>query len=226
MRFTLEYFCSLIDNTLLSPDTTKDQLIAFLDKSRQYPFAAVCVNSCNVALAHHQLKDTNIKICSVIGFPLGAMSIEAKAFEAKKAVEDGVLEIDMVLNIGRLKDKDNNYIVDEVNAVADVCKNIPLKVIIETCLLTKQEMVYASSILMQTKAAFIKTSTGFSKAGAQAEDVALIKSTVNEKLKIKASGGIKTIQQVKAFIQAGADRIGTSSGFEMAKQLENLLEKD
>ncbi len=221
----LKHFCGLIDNTLLNPDTTKEELIDFLNKSRQFPFASVCVNSCNVELAYQHLKNTNIKVCSVIGFPLGAMIVEAKAFEAKKAIEHGAREIDMVLNIGRLKDNDTNYIIDEVNAVADVCKDIPLKVIIETCLLTKQEIISACSILMQSKAAFIKTSTGFSKSGAQLEDVALIKSIVNGRLKIKASGGIRTIQQVKAFVDAGADRIGTSSGFQMAEELQGALEK-
>ena len=178
----------------------------------------MCVNSCHAALAAQQLKNTDVKTCCVVGFPLGAMSSEAKAFEAKKAARDGALEIDMVINIGYLKDKAYDKVKDDIAGVVGAVKDKAIvKVIIETCLLTKEEKIIACRLAVEAGAAFVKTSTGFSKGGASVEDIRLMRSVVGNRAGVKASGGIRNYKTAISMLQAGADRIGASSTVEIVK---------
>ena len=209
-----------IEHTLLKQDATKEGLIKLFEEAKQYKFLGVCVNSANVALAKEYLKGSEVKIVTVVGFPLGACLSEVKAFEAKKAVELGADEVDMVINVQSIKDKDYNYTQKDIETVKHACPNTPLKVIIETDLLTKEEIVKAYEIIVKAGADFAKTSTGFVKngIGAQVEDVELMKKTLEgTHVKIKASGGIKTREQALALIKAGASRLGTSSGVSLLK---------
>ena len=208
---------SQIDHTLLKADATRDQIRRICAEAREYRFASVCVNSCHAALVTKELQGSGVKTCCVVGFPLGAMQTTAKALEAKEAVRDGASEIDMVINVGALKEGDTAYVTEDIAAVVDAVKkasgsNAIVKVIIETCLLTDREKVTACECAEKAGAAFVKTSTGFSTGGATTEDVALMKKTVGDRLKVKASGGIRTHADALAMIKAGADRIGASSG--------------
>ena len=208
---------SQIDHTLLKADATRDQIRRICAEAREYRFASVCVNSCHAALVTKELQGSGVKTCCVVGFPLGAMQTTAKALEAKDAVRDGASEIDMVINVGALKEGDTAYVTDDIAAVVDAVKKASggsgiVKVIIETCLLTDDEKVTACKCAEKAGAAFVKTSTGFSTGGATAEDVALMKKTVGDRLKVKASGGIRTHADALKMIEAGADRIGASSG--------------
>ena len=206
-----------IDHTLLKADATKDRIIKLCAEAKEYDFMSVCVNTCNVSLCKEELKDSDVKVCSVIGFPLGQMSTVAKVAETKDAIANGADEIDMVLNIGRLKDKDYDYVTNEIRAIKQACEGRVLKVIIETCLLTDEEKVRACECILDTDADFVKTSTGFSTGGATFEDVALLKKTVGDKKKIKAAGGVRTHEDMLKMIELGADRIGTSSGIALLK---------
>ena len=204
-----------IEHTLLKQDARKEELIKLFDEAKEYNFLGVCVNPVNVKLASDYLKNTNIKIVTVIGFPLGACTSEVKAFETKKAIEDGADEIDMVINIQSIKDKEYDYTKKDIETVKTACGNIPLKVIIETDLLTKEEIVKACKIIIEAKADFAKTSTGFVKngVGAKVEDIELMAKTLKgSNVRIKASGGIKTKEGAIKLINAGAERLGTSSG--------------
>jgi len=201
-----------IDHTLLNPSATERNIIDLCEEAKQYHFYAVCVNSCFVPLAKQILESSNVKVCSVVGFPLGAMSTEAKSFEAQKAVEDGADEIDMVMNIGLLKSKNYFRVLKDISDVKAAIGDIPLKVILEISELSKNEIIMASEICLDAKADFVKTSTGFSKSGATLTAVKIIRKTVKDKAKIKASGGIRDSETAMKFIEAGADRIGTSSG--------------
>lgn len=208
---------SQIDHTLLKADATRDQIRRICAEAREYRFASVCVNSCHAALVTKELQGSGVKTCCVVGFPLGAMQTTAKALEAKEAVRDGASEIDMVINVGALKEGDTAYVTEDIAAVVDAVKKASgssaiVKVIIETCLLTDKEKVTACECAEKAGAAFVKTSTGFSTGGATTEDVALMKKTVGDRLKVKASGGIRTHADALAMIKAGADRIGASSG--------------
>ena len=209
-----------IEHTLLKPDATKQDLIKLCDEAKQYNFLGVCVNGSNVKLVKEQLKNSSVKVVSVVGFPLGACLSEVKAFEAEKAVNFGADEIDMVINVQSLKDKDYEYTLEDIKTVKHSCGGIPLKVIIETDLLTKDEIKKACEIILKSGADFAKTSTGFVKngAGAKVEDVKLMYDILkNTNVKIKASGGIKTKEQALALIKAGASRLGTSSGVSLLK---------
>lgn len=206
-----------IDHTMLKADATKETIKKYCDEAREYGFASVCVNTCHVPLVSEELKGTEVKVCCVVGFPLGAMITSAKAFEAKAAVEAGAHEIDMVLNIGGMKDKDYTMVRDDIKAVVDACKGKTVKVILETCLLTKDEIIKACELAMEAGADFVKTSTGFSTGGATVEDVALMKKTVGDHMKVKASGGIRTYEQAIELINAGADRIGAGNGVILLK---------
>lgn len=208
---------SQIDHTLLKADATRDQIRRICAEAREYRFASVCVNSCHAALVTKELQGSGVKTCCVVGFPLGAMQTTAKALEAKEAVRDGASEIDMVINVGALKEGDLTYVTEDIAAVVDAVKKASgssaiVKVIIETCLLTDKEKVTACKCAEEAGAAFVKTSTGFSTGGATAEDVALMKKTVGDRLMVKASGGIRTHADALKMIEAGADRIGASSG--------------
>ncbi|HAB28197.1 MAG TPA: deoxyribose-phosphate aldolase [Xanthomarina gelatinilytica] len=213
-----------IDHTLLKPTTTKTDIKVLCDEAKEYRFYSVCVNSYYVSLAKHLLTRSNVKVCSVVGFPLGAMNTDAKVFEAKKAVEDGADEIDMVINIGMLKSKNFVAVYKDICDVKIAIGNTPLKVILEISELSKNEIIRACQICLDAKADFIKTSTGFSKSGATLTAVKMIKKTIKNKAKIKASGGIKDHETALKYIDAGADRIGTSSGINIVTEKKSTVE--
>ena len=204
-----------IDHTLLKPTTTERQIIDLCNEAKKYEFYAVCVNSCYVALAKKLLSKTKIKIATVIGFPLGATTTETKVFEAKNAINDGADEIDMVINMGFLRSKNYVAVFKDISDVKLAIGKIPLKVILEISELSKNEIVKACEICLDANVDFIKTSTGFSKSGATLTAVKIIKKIVKDGAKIKASGGIKDLETAQKYIDAGADRIGTSSGVAM-----------
>lgn len=207
-----------IDHTLLKPEATKKQITKLCQEARQYDFASVCVNTCYVPLAKQLLVGSDVKVCCVVGFPLGAMDTVSKAFEAKTAVENGAQEVDMVINIGALKDKDYDYVTKDIAAVVEASKPAIVKVIIEACLLTDEEKVEACKCSMNAKAEFVKTSTGFSTHGATPEDVALMKKTVGDVCKVKAAGGVRSYDDAMKMIEAGADRLGCSAGIKVMEE--------
>ncbi|SDZ97756.1 deoxyribose-phosphate aldolase [Oribacterium sp. KHPX15] len=202
----------IIDHTMLKADATTETIKKYCSEAKEYGFASVCVNTCHVPLVAEELKGSDVKVCCVVGFPLGAMSTAAKAFEAKTAVQDGADEVDMVINVGGMKDRNYEMVKADIKAVVDASEGRTVKVIIETCLLTKDEIVKACELSVEAGAAFVKTSTGFSTGGALASDVALMKKTVGDRAKVKASGGIRTYEQAMELINAGADRIGAGNG--------------
>ena len=207
-----------IDHTLLKTEATKEQITKLCQEARQYDFASVCVNTCYVPLAKQLLAGSDVKVCCVVGFPLGAMDTVSKAFEAKTAVENGAQEVDMVINIGALKDKDYDYVTKDIAAVVEASKPAIVKVIIEACLLTDEEKVEACKCSMNAKAEFVKTSTGFSTHGATPEDVALMKKTVGDVCKVKAAGGVRSYDDAMKMIEAGADRLGCSAGIKVMEE--------
>ena len=207
-----------IDHTLLKPEATKEQITKLCQEARQYDFASVCVNTCYVPLAKQLLAGSDVKVCCVVGFPLGAMDTVSKAFEAKTAVENGAQEVDMVINIGALKDKDYDYVSKDIAAVVEASQPAIVKVIIEACLLTDEEKVEACKCSMNAKAEFVKTSTGFSTHGATPEDVALMKKTVGNVCKVKAAGGVRSYDDAMKMIEAGADRLGCSAGIKVMEE--------
>lgn len=201
-----------IDHTMLKADASEQVIRRYCQEAREYGFASVCVNSCHVSLVSSQLKGSSVKTCCVVGFPLGAMSTAAKAFEAAQAVRDGAQEVDMVIRIGALKDGFDDLVREDIRAVVEAAAPALTKVIIETCLLTQEEKIRACRLAVEAGAAFVKTSTGFSTGGAAVEDVALMRRTVENKAQVKASGGIRTHQEAMAMLEAGADRIGAGNG--------------
>jgi deoxyribose-phosphate aldolase len=203
---------SYIDHTLLKPTTTADEIVELCEEARKYKFYAVCVSSSYVYLAVKELKKSKVKVAATVGFPLGTASKKAKVEEAKECVKQGADEIDMVINIGFLKSELYKSVREEISAVKKAIGRRTLKVIIETCFLTDPEKRMACSIVIKAGADFVKTSTGFGPKGATLEDVALIKEFVGDRIKIKASGGIKDTKTALKYIELGADRIGTSSG--------------
>jgi deoxyribose-phosphate aldolase len=203
---------NLIDHTMLKADAGAEIIRRYCQEAKEYGFASVCVNSCHVPLAAQELKNSGVSVCCVAGFPLGAMLTSAKAFEASEAVKAGADEVDMVINIGALKDKNYDLVREDIRAVVNSCQGRTVKVILENCLLTKEEIVKACELSREAGAQFVKTSTGFSTGGAVTEDVALMKKTVGENMKVKASGGIRTPKEAEAMILAGADRIGAGNG--------------
>lgn len=205
-----------IDHTLLKPEATEEQILKLCDEALEYDFYSVCVNSCYVPLAVDKLSGSDVKVVAVAGFPLGAMSTASKVFEAREAVETGASEIDMVINVGALKEGRYEYVLHEITALVDVCPC--LKVIIETCLLTDEEIVKACELAVEAGADFVKTSTGFSTGGATSEDIALMRETVGNKAKVKASGGIRTLADAEKFVELGADRLGCSAGVQIMKE--------
>lgn len=202
----------MIDHTILKPEAGSEEVKKICEEAAKYGFASVCINPCNVDLASKLLKGSSVKVCTVIGFPLGANTSTVKAFEAKEAVENGAHEVDMVINIGRLKDKDYDYVKKDIKAVVEsVSKKALVKVIIETCLLTDDEKVIACKLAKEAGADFVKTSTGFSKSGAKAEDIKLMRETVGKEMGVKASGGVRTYADAVKMVEAGATRIGASA---------------
>lgn len=211
----MENLNKYVEHTLLKQDATKAELIKLFEEAKQYKFLGVCVNPCYVPLAKENLKDSDVKIVTVIGFPLGANTTETKIFETINAVRDGADEIDMVINVTKLKDRELDYIVNEISGIKAACQGKALKVIIETDLLTKEEVKLASELCIKGGANFVKTSTGFVKGGvgAKIEDVEIMYNTVKAAgLQVKASGGVRDKDAAIAMIKAGAARLGTSSG--------------
>ncbi|EHL79275.1 MULTISPECIES: deoxyribose-phosphate aldolase [Bacillus] len=204
---------NMIDHTLLKADATKDDIVRLAEEAKKYGFASVCVNPVWVKTAYEILKDTDVKVCTVIGFPLGATTPEVKAFETTNAIQNGAEEVDMVINIGALKSRDLELVENDIRAVVEAAKGKALvKVIIEACLLTEEEKVLACQLAVKAGADFVKTSTGFSTGGATVEDVALMRKTVGPDFGVKASGGIRTAEDLLAMEKAGANRIGASAG--------------
>lgn len=203
-----------IDQTILRPDAREQDILQFLEQVRKYRFYAAVVHPCWVGLAAREVPDT-IKVCSVVGFPLGASSTLTKAYAARDLVKQGCDEVDMVMNIGKFRDKAYRYVAREIKTVVEACEDRVVKVIIEACLLTDEEKEAAARIIVETGAKFVKTSTGFSTKGAQEADVRLLRRVVGPDFGVKASGGIRDAACARRFILAGADRIGTSAGVEI-----------
>ncbi|WP_196930489.1 deoxyribose-phosphate aldolase [Paenisporosarcina sp. FSL H8-0542] len=211
---------SMIDHTLLKPEATKEQIEKLCAEAKEYTFASVCVNPTWVKTSAELLTGTPVKVCTVIGFPLGASTPETKAFETTDAINNGAGEIDMVLNVGAMKSQDMDLVKRDVEAVVNAAKGKAIvKVILETCLLTKEEIKVASQLSKDAGADFVKTSTGFSTGGATFEDVALMREVVGPDLGVKASGGVRSLEDVQKMIEAGATRIGASSGVQIVQGL-------
>lgn len=207
-----------IDHTNLSPAAAATDIEQLCAEAREYGFVSVCVNSSRAALAASLLKDSGVSVCCVVGFPLGAMSTEAKAFEARRAAADGASEIDMVINVGFVKDGNLKAAEDDIRAVVDAVPGAAVKVIIETCLLNDDEKIAACRAAEAAGAKFVKTSTGFSTGGAVAEDVRLMRNSVGAAVKVKASGGIRDAETARAMIEAGAERLGTSRSVAICRE--------
>lgn len=209
---------SMIDHTALKPETTCEEIEKLCREAIEHGFASVCVNPYYVRKVSEMLADTSVKACTVIGFPLGANTMDVKAFEAQKAVADGADEVDMVINVGALKDKNYDLVYNDIRCVVEAVKEKALvKVIIETCLLTDDEKVKACQLSMEAGAHFVKTSTGFNKGGATAHDIELMRKTVGKEIGVKASGGVRTYEDAVSMINAGASRIGASASVKIVE---------
>lgn len=208
----------MIDHTVLKADTPLETVKRICDEAMEYGFASVCINPCHVAYCADYLKDSDVNVCTVIGFPLGANTSAVKAFETKDAIANGADEIDMVMNIGALKDKNYDLVRDDVKAVVEAANGTLVKVILETCLLTEDEIKKACELCVEAKADYVKTSTGFSTRGATIEDVRIMKEAVHGKAKVKVAGGVRTPEDMVKIVAAGADRIGTSAGCSLVKK--------
>ena len=208
----------MIDHTVLKADTPLETVKRICDEAMEYGFASVCINPCHVAYCADYLKDSDVNVCTVIGFPLGANTSAVKAFETKDAIANGADEIDMVMNIGALKDKNYDLVRDDVKAVVEAANGTLVKVILETCLLTEDEIKKACELCVEAKADYVKTSTGFSTRGATIEDVRIMKEAVHGIAKVKAAGRVRTPEDMVKIVAAGADRIGTSAGCSLVKK--------
>lgn len=211
----------LIDHTLLKADSTRSQIKKLCEEARTCDFASVCVNPTWVKLCAEELKDSDVKVCTVIGFPLGASTSAIKAYETKDALAKGAEEFDMVINIGALKDQDYELVEQDIRSVVEAAQGHCVKVILETCLLSQEEIIKACECCVNAKATFVKTSTGFSTAGATIENVKLMKESVHGACKVKAAGGVRSYEDLQKMVEAGADRIGTSAGVKLL-QKENV----
>lgn len=211
----------MIDHTLLKSESTREQIKSLCDEALEYNFKSVCINPFWVSYANDILKDSEVSVCTVIGFPLGANTTSMKATEAREAILNGADEVDMVINVGLLKSKEYDLVEEDIKAVVEESKDKVVKVIIETCLLSDEEIVKACEISMKSGADFVKTSTGFNSAGAKAQDVNLMRKTVGDTLGVKASGGIRDLKTAREMIENGATRLGVSAGIEIIKELEN-----
>ena len=220
----------LFDHTILKADAGEQAVKKICNEAKEHGFMSVCVNSYYTAFVAEQLKGTDIKVCTVVGFPLGQMSTKAKAFETACAVADGAQEIDMVINVAALKDEKYDVVAEDIQAVKAACGDALLKVILETCLLNKEEIVKACELCVEAGADFVKTSTGFSAGGATAEDIALMRKTVGPDVGVKASGGVRDAETAMAMVEAGASRIGASATIAIlagkkSKEIEDLKEQ-
>lgn len=212
---------SYIDHTVLKPETIQEDIKKICDEAIRYGFASVCINPCYVYSVKEYLEGSNVKVCTVIGFPLGATTSEVKAFEAAQAIENGADEIDMVINIGALKDERYDYVENDIKSVAEKCKDKALlKVIIETCLLNDNQKIMACELAKSAGADFVKTSTGFSTSGAEASDIMLMRNTVGKGMGVKASGGIRDLETTLKMIEAGASRIGASASVKIINEID------
>lgn len=211
-------YAKFIDHTILKPEATEEQVVKLCEEAKEFGFASVCVNPYYVPLCAKLLVNTDVKVCTVIGFPLGANTAEVKGFETKNAVDNGATEIDMVINVGALKDKKYDVVFNDIKCVVDNAMGKLVKVILETCLLTPEEIIKACELSKEAGADFVKTSTGFNKYGATAEDVSLMRKTVGPNMGVKASGGVRTREDMLKMIEAGANRIGASSGKALIKE--------
>jgi len=219
----LKKITKIIDHTNLKPSATKDDILKLCKEAKQHNFGAVCINPANVKIAKEFLKGSDVKVCTVIGFPLGATPSKVKAFETQQAINDGAVEIDMVLNIGALKSGDLELIKNDIKVVVDASGNNLTKVILETCYLSDEEIISACEIAKEVGADFVKTSTGFGSGGATEEHIRLMRKVVGEKLGVKASGGIRSYETFKKMINAGATRIGASSSIKiMEEYIKNI----
>lgn len=210
-----------IDHTLLKPDSTREQIDKILEEAKKYQFKSVCINPTHVSYASQQLLDTDVLVCTVIGFPLGATTTDVKVFETENAIKNGASEIDMVINIGALKDQRYDEVQKDIEGVISAAKGKTVKVIIETVLLTDEEKVKACELAEKAGATFVKTSTGFAGGGATPEDVKLMKDTVGNRLEVKASGGVRSLEDFEKMIEAGATRIGASAGVQIIEGLDS-----
>jgi len=207
-----------IDHTLLKPDATKEQIEQLLKEAKEYGFASVCVNPYWVSYSYEYLKDSDVKVCTVIGFPLGASTTETKVYETKQAIENGATEVDMVINIGELKSRNESIVQQDIESVVNVAQGKALtKVIIETALLTEEEKIKACQLSKSAGADFVKTSTGFSGGGASEDDIKLMREIVGPNIGVKASGGVRNYSDAITMIEAGATRIGASAGIDIVK---------
>ena len=206
-----------IDHTILKATASNSDVQKLCEEAIEHEFYSVCVNGCYVADAKQLLQGTDVKVAAVVGFPLGAMTTAAKVFEAKEAVENGASEIDMVINVAKLKDGEFDYVENEIRLIKEAIGDNVLKVIIETCYLTDEEKVKACELSLVAKADFVKTSTGFGTGGATYEDVKLMKSVVGDNAKVKASGGVRDKETAQKYVELGAERLGTSSGIDIVK---------
>lgn len=219
----LKEFSKIFDHTNLHPDASSEDIKVLCEEALEYGFGAVCINSGYIPLAKEILKNSEVDICTVIGFPLGASLPNVKAHEVKQARKAGASEFDMVINIGELKSGNFKKVREDIKGVVKAAKGMTTKVILETCLLTKQEIIKVCQLSMHTGADFVKTSTGFGSEGATLEHVSLMSETVGKKMKVKASGGIRSYGKAKKMIDAGADRIGASSSVKIVEEYRNLL---
>ena len=216
-----QQLAGMIDHTILKADASEAKVRKICEEALEYGFASVCINPANVSLASEMLKGSKVKVCTVIGFPLGANTSAVKAFEVDDAIKNGAQEVDMVINIAKLKDKDYEYVKNDIKAVVDASKGRALsKVIIETCLLTDEEKVKACQLAKEAGADYVKTSTGFSTGGSTPEDVKLMRETVGPEMGVKASGGVRTYEEAMAVIESGATRIGASAGIAIIEKAE------
>lgn len=206
-----------IDHTNLKADATEKDIVELCKEAKEYHFASVCINPAFIPVAKRELSGSDVKVCTVIGFPLGASLTATKVFETEDCIKEGAQEIDMVINISKLKDKEYDYVKNEIAKIKVACKDKILKVILECCLLTKEEIAIASKLAKEAGADFVKTSTGFSKWGAKEEDVKLMRETVGDKMGVKAAGGIKDKAEAEKMIACGATRLGTSHGVDIVK---------
>ena len=211
------------DHTLLKPEATNDQIDALCSEAREYDFYSVCVNTCYVSRCYDNLKGTDVKVAAVVGFPLVACTTQSKVFETQEAFMDGASEVDMVLNVGKFRSGDNDYVRDDIKAVVEAARPFGgiVKVILETCLLSKEEIAEACKLSMEAGAHFVKTSTGFNSGGATEEDVRLMRETVGDHISVKASGGIRDYDTCTKMIEAGADRIGASASVKIMEVYNN-----
>lgn len=206
------------DHTLLAANASKEEIIKLCKEAKEYDFMSVCVNPYYIGVAKKALEGSDVKVCTVIGFPLGQMTTDSKAFEASDAVKKGADEVDMVINVAALKDKEYDYVKNEIHAIKTACDGKLLKVILECCYLSKDEIVIASRLAKEAGADFVKTSTGFGKGGATPEDVKIMRDTVGENMGVKAAGGIHTFDDFNAMVRSGANRIGCSHSIAIIKE--------